>query len=85
VVGRILGIVIEAGNLKAATMNMTEGKALTAETLAAFRDYAAYANKRMDAISAEDSAEASFAKTLLISIILVSLVIAMVSDAWFAL
>jgi len=85
VVGRILGIVIEAGNLKAATMNMTEGKTLTAETLAAFRDYAVFANKRMDAISAAASAEATFAKTLLISIILVSLVIAVVSAAWIAL
>ena len=84
-IGRILGIVVEAGNLKAATMNMTEGKALTSETLAAFRDYAVYANKRMDAISSAASAEAAFAKTLLISIIIISLVIAVVSAAWIAI
>lgn len=82
---KVVGVAQEGGNIKAAVISGGDGRSAFDAALAGFGDYAKYAKQRTQEISAEGSEEAAFAKTLLISIILASALIAVVSAAWIAL
>src|SRR6185437_10064575 len=78
-VDKTLSIAQEAGNIKAAAISNGEGRKAFMESLGAFGEYVKHTDGVMSALSAAGSKEAAFAKTLLISIIVVSLLIAVVA------
>ncbi|HEY5797097.1 MAG TPA: methyl-accepting chemotaxis protein [Bosea sp. (in: a-proteobacteria)] len=82
---RVLDIAKEGGSVKAIEISRGEGQKALAATIAAFDAYAALAEKQMSEIGANAIEAASFAKTLLISIVLASLLIAIVAATWIAI
>jgi methyl-accepting chemotaxis protein len=76
---------IEAGNIKAAAVSSGEGRKVFNESLDAVEQYVALNEKQMTDLADEGSREATFAKTLLISIIFSSLLIAVGSATWIAM
>jgi methyl-accepting chemotaxis protein len=82
---KCLAIAHEAGNIKAAAIASGEGRKAFNETLDGFEEYVKYTDKLMSDLSAAGTQEAASAKILLITIILVSLLIAAVSAVWIAL
>ncbi|MDB5578114.1 MAG: methyl-accepting chemotaxis sensory transducer [Bradyrhizobium sp.] len=81
---KILAVAHEAGNLKATAISNGEGRKSFNETLEATEEYVKFINKQMGDLALAGSEEAAFAKMLLISIILASLLIAVVSATWIA-
>src|SRR5665213_1571258 len=76
---------VEAGNIKAAAISSGEGRKVFNETLDAVEQYVLLNQKQMAGLADEGAREATFAKTLLISIIFGSLLIAVGSATWIAL
>jgi methyl-accepting chemotaxis protein len=83
--GRVSDIVKEGGNIHAATLAATDGKANAAEAIATSGEYIAYVRKIMGEASAEAAQDSSNAKLILVSILTASLVIAIGSAIWLAL
>ena len=80
-IARVAG---EAGNIRAGALSMGEGTAATTDMMAALDEYTDFI-KSSAAQAARDAAEAAaFAKTLLISIVLASLLIAVAAASWIA-
>jgi methyl-accepting chemotaxis protein len=75
----------EAGNIKAIAIANGEGRKAFNETLGVVNEYIKAANVQMVAAANAASEEAAFAKMLLISIIIASLLIAVGSAFWIAL
>ncbi|KIZ34316.1 HAMP domain-containing methyl-accepting chemotaxis protein, partial [Rhodopseudomonas palustris] len=82
---QIAAIVAESGNIKALALTGGEGRAAFNEALNAFEAYGKFANDRMSELAAAGTEEAAFAKMLLISIIIGSVLIAIASATWIAL
>jgi methyl-accepting chemotaxis protein len=78
-------IVRDGGNIKAAALSGSEGRAAVTAALAASGDYVAYVRKSMADAAAEAAQAASQAQLLLIGTVAVSLLIAFVSALWIAL
>ncbi|SDT55089.1 HAMP domain-containing methyl-accepting chemotaxis protein [Bradyrhizobium canariense] len=78
-------LALEAGNIKAAAISSGDGRKTFNESLDALEQYVKLNEKQMADVAEEGSKEASFAKTLLISIIISSLLIAVASATWIAL
>jgi methyl-accepting chemotaxis protein len=78
-------LAVEAGNIKAAAIASGEGRKAFNESLGAVEQYVKTNEKQMADLADEGSKEAGFAKTLLISIIIGSLLIAVASATWIAL
>ncbi|MBR0903848.1 methyl-accepting chemotaxis protein [Bradyrhizobium liaoningense] len=78
-------LALEAGNLKAAAIANGEGRKVFNETLNAVEQYVKLNEKQMADVAEEGAQEASLAKTLLISIIIGALLIAVASATWIAL
>jgi methyl-accepting chemotaxis protein len=76
---------IEAGSIKATAISTGEGRKAFNQSLEAVEQYVKLNEKQMADLADEGSKEASFAKTLLISIIFGSLLIAVGSATWIAL
>jgi methyl-accepting chemotaxis protein len=76
---------LEAGNIKAAAISSGEGRKVFNQSLEAVEQYVKLNEKQMADLADEGSREATFAKTLLISIIIGSLLIAVGSATWIAL
>jgi methyl-accepting chemotaxis protein len=85
VVGKVTSTAMEGGNLKAAAIARGEGSKAFTQALASFDEYTASVNKRMEEVAREGTEEAAFAKTLLISVIIGSLIVAVGSATWIAL
>ncbi|HEY0327474.1 MAG TPA: methyl-accepting chemotaxis protein [Rhodopseudomonas sp.] len=83
-VDKIIGIAREGGNIKAIMISGGEGRKAFNETIEAFEDYVKFANQRMTDLGVASAEEAASAKLLLISIIAVSLLIAVASAIWIA-
>jgi methyl-accepting chemotaxis protein len=79
------GLAIEAGNIKAAAIAGGEGRKAFNQSLDSVEQYVETNKKQMADLAAEGSAEAAFAKVLLVSIIIGSLLIAVASATWIAL
>lgn len=84
-VTRVLGVVSEAGNIKAMTLSMNDGRNALNETLAIAGEYAGYTKKRTHELAADALAEAAFAKLLLISIVIISAIIGITAALWIAI
>jgi methyl-accepting chemotaxis protein len=82
---RASDIAREGGVIKAIDMTRNEGRKALLETLAAYDAYADFAEKRMAEIATEATSAAAFAKTLLLSIVAASLLIAVAAAVWIAL
>jgi methyl-accepting chemotaxis protein len=82
---KILAIVLEGGNMKAALITGGEGRKAFNESLDSIEEYVKYVKQRMNELAAAGSEEASSAKVMLISVILASLLIAVTSAIWIAL
>lgn len=78
-------LAVEAGNLKAAAIASGEGHKVFTDALAALEEYVNRNKKQTADVAHAASEEAAFAKTLLISIIVVSLLIAIGSATWIAI
>jgi methyl-accepting chemotaxis protein len=78
-------LAIEAGNIKAAAIASGEGRKAFDQSLDSVEKYVQTNEKQMADLAEEGSKEAGFAKTLLISIIIGSLLIAVASATWIAL
>jgi methyl-accepting chemotaxis protein len=78
-------LALEAGNIKAAAISSGEGRKTFNESLDAVEQYVKLNEKQMAELADEGSREAAFAKTMLISIIIGSLLIAVGSAIWIAL
>jgi methyl-accepting chemotaxis protein len=78
-------LALEAGNIKAAAISNGEGRKTFNASLDALEQYVKTNEKQMADVADEGSKEAAFAKTLLISIIVSSLLIAVASATWIAL
>ena len=85
VVDKILTTAREGGDIKALTIINGEGRKAFTEAQASFEEYIKLTENQMAELAATGSDEANFAKLLLISIIVASLVIAVVSATWIAL
>jgi methyl-accepting chemotaxis protein len=75
----------EAGNIKAATISSGEGRKVFNEALEKIEQYVKRNEQQMAEVADEGAKEASLAKILVISSILVALVIAIASATWIAL
>ncbi|HEY8338068.1 MAG TPA: methyl-accepting chemotaxis protein [Tardiphaga sp.] len=84
VMNRILTTARDGGDVKALTIVNGEGRKAFTEAQASFEDYIKLTERQMAELAAAGSEEAGFAKTLLISIIVASLVIAIASATWIA-
>ncbi|QIO35906.1 HAMP domain-containing methyl-accepting chemotaxis protein [Bradyrhizobium sp. 1(2017)] len=84
-VDNVARLALEAGNLKAATIANGEGRKVFNETLSAVEQYVKLNEKQMADVAEEGAQEASLAKTLLVSIIIGALLIAVASATWIAL
>ncbi len=82
---RVLDVAKEGGSIRAIEISRGEGQKALAGTIAAFDAYAALAERQMGEIGAKAIEAASFAKTLLISIVLASLLIATIAASWIAI
>jgi methyl-accepting chemotaxis protein len=82
---RASDIAREGGVIKAIDLTKSEGRKALLETLAAYDAYTAFAEKRMAEIASEATSAAAFAKTLLLSIVAASLLIAVAAAVWIAL
>ncbi|MCU4178664.1 methyl-accepting chemotaxis protein [Bosea sp. BH3] len=82
---RVLDIAKEGGSVRAIEISRGEGQKALAATIAAFDAYAALAEKQMSEIGAKAMEAAAFAKILLLSIVVASLLIAVVAAVWIAL
>ena len=82
---RVLDIAKEGGSVKAIEISRGEGQKALAATIAAFDAYASLAEKQMSEIGANAIEAASFAKALLIGIVLASLLIAITAATWIAI
>ncbi len=82
---RASDIAREGGVIKAIDMTRNEGRKALLETLAAYDAYADFAEKRMAEIATEATSAAAFAKTMLLSIVAASLLIAVAAAVWIAL
>jgi methyl-accepting chemotaxis protein len=78
-------LALEAGNIKAAAISSGEGRKAFNLSLEAVEQYVKTNEKQMADVADEGSKEAGFAKTLLVSIIAGSLLIAIASATWIAL
>jgi methyl-accepting chemotaxis protein len=78
-------LALEAGNIKAVAIASGEGRKTFNESLDAVEQYIKLNDKQMADLAEEGSKEAGFARTLLISIIIGSLLIAVASATWIAL
>lgn len=85
VTSRVLDIVAEGGNIKAANTTMNEGRLALNDTLAIVAEYAAFVTKRTQDITTEAAEEAAFAKLLLMSIVAISTLIGIVAALWIAI
>jgi methyl-accepting chemotaxis protein len=83
-VEKTLSIARDGGSLKAAAITAGEGRKALIDALAAVDAYVDFSAKRVTDLANAGSEEASFAKTLLICIIMVSLLIAVASATWIA-
>jgi len=75
----------EGGNVKAAAIASGEGRKVFNESLDAVEQYVKDNERQMAEVADESAREASFAKILMISIIIGALLIAVVSATWIAL
>ena len=82
---RAAEIVGEGGNIRAAALSATDGRAAGAATLAVVGEYFDLVRKVMAEDVAESARQTSLAQTILISAVAVSLVIAIGSALWIAL
>jgi methyl-accepting chemotaxis protein len=78
-------LAVEAGNIKAAAISGGDGLKKFNASLDALEQYVKFNEKQMADVADEAAKEAAFAKTLLVSIIMASLLIAVASAAWIAL
>jgi methyl-accepting chemotaxis protein len=85
VVDNVTRLALEAGNMKAAAIANGEGRKVFNETLGAIEQYAKLNEKQMAEVVEEGAREAALAKTLLISMIIGALLIAVASATWIAL
>jgi methyl-accepting chemotaxis protein len=85
VVNRVADIVKGGGNIQAATLASTEGKTFAEAAIGASSDYIALVQKSMADAAAQSGQDSANAKTVLIGIVLLSLVIAIGSAVWIAL
>ncbi len=76
---------LEAGNMKATAIASGEGRKVFNETLQAVEQYVKLNEKQMADVAEEGAKEAALAKTLLISMIIGALLIAVASATWIAL
>jgi methyl-accepting chemotaxis protein len=81
---RTVAIAAEAGTIKATNSTTTVGTATAVELTAALDSYGAFIAKSAATAAATAAEAAAFAKTLLISIVLASLLIAVVAASWIA-
>jgi methyl-accepting chemotaxis protein len=84
-VARASEIVGEAGNLKAAKLSWTDGRAAVAEAMNALDDYGAYVKKSMAEGAARAAEDANSAELILTASVLVSLLVAVGSALWIAI
>jgi methyl-accepting chemotaxis protein len=75
----------EAGNIKATSIASGEGRKAFNESLDAIEQYVKRNEQQMAEVADEGAREASFAKMMMIGVILAVLVIAVVSATWIAL
>ncbi len=85
IITRVGDIVKEGGNIRAAALASTEGKANAAEAISTATDYITLVKKVMADLAAEAAQEAGQAKLLMVCIIIVSLLVAVGSAVWIAL
>lgn len=78
-------IVGAGGNIKAATISGSEGKAAADEAIATSTAYITFVRNRMSELATQSAQAASQAQLVLISSVLVSLLIAIASALWIAL
>jgi methyl-accepting chemotaxis protein len=81
---KVLETAREGGNVKALAITNGQGRMAFQEALAGFEEYIKLTNSQMAELATAGSDEATFAKTLLISIIIASLLIAVASATWIA-
>ncbi|MCK1740440.1 HAMP domain-containing protein [Bradyrhizobium sp. 139] len=84
-VDSVTRLALEAGNMKAAAIASGEGRKVFNETLTAIEQYVKLNEKQMADVVEEGAREAALAKTLLISMIVGALLIAVASATWIAL
>jgi methyl-accepting chemotaxis protein len=84
VITRVGDVVKEGGNIRAAALAASEGKANAAEAISTSTDYINYVKKVMSELAGAAAQEAANAKLVLLSIIVASLVIAAGSAVWIA-
>ncbi|WP_026607114.1 HAMP domain-containing methyl-accepting chemotaxis protein [Methylocapsa acidiphila] len=82
---RVADIVQEAGNIKATTLSIGDGRKATSEALDALDAFSTFVNKRMQAFAAMAENEAAFAKSLLLGIVAASVAIAIAAAVWISL
>jgi methyl-accepting chemotaxis protein len=81
-----VGVIVQGGgNIKAATISGTDGKAKTADAIATSGEYITFTRKQMADMAAEAAQDAAHAQMLLIGVISMSLMIAIASAVWIAL
>ena len=85
IASRVNDIVKEGSNIQAAALASTQGKALSEAAIAAVNEYIVHAKKSMDEAARQAAQDGANAKTMMISIIVVSLLIAAGSAIWIAL
>jgi methyl-accepting chemotaxis protein len=85
IASRVNDIVKEGSNIQAAALASTQGKALSEAAIAAVNEYIVHAKKSMDEAARQAAQDGANAKTMMISIIVVSLLIAVGSAIWIAL
>ena len=78
-------IVGGGGNIKAAVISGSEGKAAAAEAIATSTAYIALVRNRMSELAVQAAQNASQAQVILISTVVISLLIAVASALWLAL
>ena len=84
IINRVGDIVKDGGNIRAAALAGSEGKANAAEAISTSTDYITFVKKQMSDLSAEAAQDAASAKLILLGIIFVSLVTAAGSAVWIA-
>ncbi len=85
VIGRTLDTAREGGAIRAAELSKGEGRKAVTEALDAINAYSDVLEQRMRDIGAAATSAAAFAKILLVSIVVASLLIAVIAATWIAL
>lgn len=85
IAGRVSDIVKEGGNIRAAALAGTDGRATSMVAIQAATDYVNYVKKAMAEMSEQAASDAANAKLLLISIVIASLLAAVASALWIAI